>query len=425
MGNGGYDVDHYSIELAVDMDNRSLRGTTTITARATQALSTFNLDFSGLSIRDARVDDRSASFERRGNELTITPGAAVTAGEMFTVAVDYDGVPQPVDDPAVPFAQVGWISTEAGVYVLSEPSGAMSWYPVNNHPTDKASYSFVITVEKPYVVAANGLLRQEIDNGDTITYHWEASDPMASYLATVNIAEFEVMTGSGPNGLPIRNYFPRDSVEQASAAFAPTGEMIKFFSDVLGPYPFEAYGAVVMDANFPGALETQTLSVFGRGALAEGTVAHELAHQWLGNSVSPRTWRDIWLNEGFATYFEALWFEHTRGSNAYDRFMNRSYDSMAAAQLPSPGDPGLDGLFGAAVYQRGAWTLHALRLQIGDELFFDVLREYYQRFEGGNASTSDFAAVAEEVSGQELDGLFEAWLFTPELPPNPRSTVEE
>ena len=419
LGNGGYDVTHYALDLAFDPDSRSINGTTTITAQATQNLSAFNLDFSGLKIGAISVDDHPADFSRTGTELTIRPADILPAGQLFTITVDYSGVPQPIVDPGVPFARVGWITAGSGVFVLSEPSGAMSWYPVNNHPTDKASYTFRITVPKPLLVAANGLLEEKIDNGDTTTFVWEAADPMASYLATVNIAEFKMVTEEGPNGLPIRNFFPLDASLRASEALSPTVAMIEFFSDILGPYPFEAYGVVVMDANFPGALETQTLSVFGRNALREGTVAHELAHQWLGNSVSPATWQDIWLNEGFATYFEALWREHSRGSDLFHSEMSDSYDSIVAAQLPAPGDPSVRGLFGASVYQRGAWTLHALRLQVGDELFFEILRVYYDRFKGGNAGTSDFIAIAEAVSGQDLSDLFDSWLYAAEIPPKP------
>ena len=419
MGNGGYDVLHYTIDLSVDMDSNMITGTTTIKAQATQDLSAFNLDFLGPEISEIMVDDSPVVSSRGGNELTIMLSDALLDGDIFTVTVTYSGIPDPVDDPGVPFAQLGWVVYEPGVFALSHPSGAKSWFPVNNHPTDKATYTFLITVAKPFVVAANGLLAEEIDNGDTTTYVWETKNPMASYLTTVAIAELVVMTEEGPNGLPIRNYFPPDASEEVIAVFRPTADMIEFYSAILGPYPFEAYGVVVMNTDFPAALETQTLSTFGLGALNEETVAHELIHHWFGNSVSLATWQDIWLNEGFAVYFQGLWLEHTDGTDALNDSMNNLYDFMVAEQLSPPGDPSVEGLLSPTVYVRGAWTLHALRLQVGDEVFFYIMRAYYERFQYGNASTGDFIAVAEEVSSQNLGGLFEAWLFADEVPAKP------
>ncbi len=416
LGNGGYDVLHYTIDLIVDMDDNTITGTTTIEARAIQPLRAFNFDFLGLEISEILVNGARANFDRQGGELTIAPASPLMNGDIFTTTVAYSGVPEPVDDPGVSFAQLGWVVYEPGVFTLSEPSGAMSWYPVNNHPTDKATYTFRITAPKPFVVAANGLLQAEIDNGETITYLWQAGDPMASYLATVNIAQFTVLTDVGPDGLPIRNYFPPGARATIIETFKPTADMIAFFSRILGPYPFEAYGVVVMDVDFPAALETQTLSIFGRPLVRENVVAHELIHQWFGNSVSPATWQDIWLNEGFATYFEALWYEHTAGAEAFDKRMGDLYGSMVNQQLPPPGDPSLEGLFGSTVYVRGAWTLHALRLRVGDEVFFDILRAYYERFQNSHAGTSDFIAVAEGVSGQDLADFFADWLFAEKVP---------
>jgi aminopeptidase N len=403
--------------------NNTIAGVTTIDARATDDLSAFNLDFHGLEIGDVMVDGSPASFSRMGDELTVEPLHLLSSGEVFTVAVSYSGVPEPVDDPGVPWPDVGWLHFDDAVYVLSEPSGSMSWFPVNNHPTDKATYTFRLTVDEPYSVAANGLLREEIDGGGTRTYVWEAADPMASYLAAVYIGEFERVLDEGPEGLPIRNYFPPDAAEWTTEPFARTAEMIEFYADLYGPYPFEAYGVLVMDVAFPGALENQTLSAFGEEAVDELIIAHELAHQWFGNSVSVASWPDIWLNEGFATYSEALWLEHAEGPEALEGMMAELHAVMQEmGSDAAPGAPPADDLFHASVYLRGALTLHALRLEVGDEAFFEILRTYYDRFKFGNASTSDFVAVAEEVTGRELDELFDAWLYGEDMPPLPTAS---
>jgi len=417
LGNGGYDSLHYTIDLAVDAETNRLAGTTTILAQATQPLSAFNLDFLGLEIAAIQVNGEAANFQRVGSELTVTPVAAIARGAEFTVTVRYSGIPQPVEDPSVPFAQ-GWMQIGESIVVFSEPSGAMNWYPVNNHPTDKATYTFRITVAKPLVVAANGLLQQQVDNGTTTTYIWEARNPMASYLATVAIGTFVVESEVTTNGLPLRNYFPPNLDQKVSAPFDRTAEMIDYFSSILGPYPFEAYGVVVIDGVLDGYLETQTLSLFDKDPVEEFVVVHELAHQWFGNSISLHRWQDIWLNEGFATYSQALWTEHTQGTRARDEELRWMYREIERRQQPLA-DPSPEGMFDWSTYVRGALTLHALRLAVGDEDFFSILRAYYERFGNGTASTQDFIVLAEEVSGEELDDLFHAWLYATEIPPMP------
>jgi aminopeptidase N len=420
LGNGGYDVLHYTIDLAVDMESGAISGSTTLAMRAIDDLSAFNLDFEALDIASIEVDGQAATYQRDGRELTIVPAEPIRHVMPFTTTVHYSGVPQSVMPESVPIA-IGWIYTGDLVYVVSEPWGAATWYPVNDHPRDKATYTFRITVAKPYVVAANGLLAETIDNGDTRTFVWESRDPMASYLATVNINTFVEQTEEGPNGLPIRNYFPEHLAAKAQEVFAPTVEMLELFEGLFGPYPFEAYGVAVADLPLGFALETQTMSVFGSDlasappSYAEGTVAHELAHQWFGNSVSPANWQDIWLNEGFATYAEWLWYEHRYGPEARDQQVALIYEFVEGT--PPPGTPPPDDLFNQGVYGRGGLTLHALRVRLGDELFFTLLRTYAEQYRNSNASTAEFIALAEQVGQQDLAAFFDAWLYQRELPP--------
>ncbi len=434
LGNGGYDVQHYTIDLAVDMEENSIAGTVTIEANATQDLSVFTLDFAGFEIDEIEVNDAAARYLRVERELFIAPAHPLPEDELFHLEVTYSGVPGEGAGRGGSLFSTGWNRYPGGVFVASEPAGAARWFPTNDHPRDKATYTFRITVPQPYVVAANGLLQEVIEDDKTATYVWSTEYPMASYLATVNIAEFVERTAEGPDGLLIRNYFPVRFADEAEPVFARTGEMIEFFNEIFGPYPFEAYGVVVADTALYFALETQTLSLFGAeivpGALAgeggwtepESVVAHELAHQWFGNSVSPANWQDIWLNEGFATYASALWFEHTEGEAALERIMRGYYRGIAGRGY-TPGDPGAISLFGEGIYPQGAWTLHALRLEVGDETFFDILRAYSEQFRYGNASTGDFIALAEAVSGQDLAALFDAWLFDGDVPPVPEMNL--
>jgi len=418
MGNGGYDAIHYTINLNVDVQKNFVDGTSTMDAQATQTLSSFNLDFHGLDISSVTVNASLADFKRTADELTITPASTLFQGQQFTVVVAYSGTPQAVNDPSFGNNPVGWFDGPSGIFVASEVNGSMGWYPVNNHPTDKATYTFKITAPKPYVVAANGLLKSTTDNGDTKTYLWEESVPMASYLATLEIGDYKIVMQKGPNGLPIRNYFPPTDSAGVTEATNRTSDMIAYYSTVFGPYPFEAYGIVVIPEDLGFALEDQTLSVFGQDMLDEITVAHELSHQWFGDSISLKSWQDIWLNEGFATYAEALWTEHKNGKAAGDKYMRGLYDQ--AQSDSAPGKPAVADLFSQSVYYRGAWVLYALRLKVRDETFFKILHEYYARYAGKSASSSDFIAVAQEVSGQDLKSFFNDWLYSDQMPPLPQ-----
>lgn len=422
MGNGGYDVLHYTLDLTADVDARTLSGAATIEAQAAQELARFNLDFEGYTISEVTVNGAPAAYERAPGELIITPAEALDAGESFTVMVRYSGAPGDNFSPYEPLYAQGWTFYEGGALVAGEPGGASGWYPVNMHPLDKATYTFRITVDEPYEVAANGTLIEAVDNGSTQTFTWASRDPIASYLVTVAVGLWDEQSTVSAGGVPVRSYFAEGIPESTRANFARLPEMIDVYADLFGPYPFEACGVVVHDLDLGFALETQTLVVFGSGFNDEGVISHEIAHQWFGDGVSPASWPDIWLNEGFATYASTLWNEHLYGPQATEDEMRSTYAFLAAFSEGSTlriGDPGPDRMFDGLVYVRGAMTLHALRARVGDEAFFTILRTYYERYRNASARTADFIAVAEEVSGQALDQFFDAWLYQPELPDIP------
>ncbi len=428
FGNGGYDVAHYTLDITVnDVATSDLTAIVTIEAKAIQDLSSFNLDFIGFEIDEITVNGETAEFSRKGQELTIHPLKPLAENESFTVVIQYNGSPEEMQSVALP-VQTGWVTVDGGSFVLSEPDGSANFYPVNDHPLDKAGYTFRVTVPEPFEAAANGLLTETTDNGGTTTFVFETRDPMASYLATINIDEFDIETMESENGIPIRNYYSTGLSEDVRKPFARQGEMLVYFSDIFGAYPFEVYGSLVMDTEFGAALENQTLSIFGMDMIdvedtesTELIVAHELAHQWFGDSLSVADWSDIWLNEGFATYSEGLWIEHTSGREALDEWIKSQYNDVVENQkyYPAPGNPPADDLFNGGVYVWGGLTLHALRLEVGDEVFFDILRTYFDRYQGGNATTDDFIAAAEEVSGKELTEFFDSWLYSENIPPIP------
>lgn len=423
LGNGGYDAQHYTLDIDVDMETNTLYATVTIQAMATQALSRFNLDFGGFTIHEVRVDGSVATYQRERRELIITPVTPIAANAPFEVIVAYSGIPRRgLNIEQMPFAG-GWTRYNGGVYVASEPDGASLWYPVNDHPIDKATYTIIITVAKPFVVAANGTLQSVQDEGNQRTYIWNSSDRIASYLVTVNISHFERQDDTVVDGVPIRNYFPSANHNAGVRAFSQQADMLRLFNQTFAPYPFEAYGAVVANTSLAFALETQTLSLFGRDIMSSNrensmVIAHEMAHSWYGNSISVKTWRDIWLNEGFATYAQVLWMEEWIGREDTLAMLDRWYDAMKDRPM-TIGDPGARNLFAGQVYVRGAWTLHALRLRVGDDTFFAILHMYHNRHADGNAEIADFIAIAGQVSGQDLSEFFRAWLYTPEMPPKP------
>ncbi|HUF38092.1 MAG TPA: M1 family metallopeptidase [Anaerolineales bacterium] len=518
MGNGGYDVTKYTLELVVDPAGRQVEAIVTIEAVSLHDLSAFNLDFAGPDIVSLLVNGKAADHSREGGELKITPAEPIPSGAHFVTEVEYAGDPAASTEGSVVARESSWIWYGDGSFVAGEPAGASGWYPVNEHPLDKALYEIIVVVPEPYMVAANGVLIQTTSIDGTSTFHWISDDPIAPYLVTVNIAEFDLIMEVTPEGVTIRNYFAEGVSGNTRAQFDVQAEMLAFFIDRFGPYPYDAYGVVVHDLNLGFALETQTLSVFGSSFVNETVISHELAHQWFGNSVSLSGWDDIWLNEGFATYASLLWAEHVYGAFTLEREIERMYAAIAPGMpvytvsrleliealsglplegvvidrtlagealtvllsgaltdeqiepllaehpetfdravilelieaapftdvavsaekidaflalldlsefssgtgpYPPPGDPGPDNLFSGSVYQRGALTLHALRLAVGDEDFNRILQIYVERFAHANTTTADFIAIAEEVSGMDLDAFFDAWLYESDLPDIP------
>lgn len=419
-GNGGIDVQHYDLALtytppAADPAplEGALSGVATIDLVATADLDRFNLDLRGLTATAVLVGGKKASFDQVQNELRISPRPKLKTGQSTTVVVTYGGTTiRPTD---IEGALYGWVTTRDGAMVVSEPDGSATWFPVNDHPTDKATYSFDITVPDGLVAVANGLLEGSSSVGGTTTWSWDAPDPMAAYLATATVGDFTIQQYTAPDGTPIIDAIDPSRLGAPVAALALTGEMITFFSEKFGPYPFVSYGAIVDDDSVGYALETQTRSFFSRNA-REGTVAHELAHQWMGDHVSPGRWADIWLNEGWATYAQWIWSDYRGGDSAEENFSAVLNDSDPEFWTTVLADPGPLGLFADPVYDRGAALLHALRGEVGDAAFWQIAQTWVQRYGGGTATTADFIALSEEVSGEDLGDFFQVWAYDPVKP---------
>jgi aminopeptidase N len=415
-GNGGYDVRNYRLEVSYDPTTKDFEGRATIRARAVQALSRFNLDLRGFFDVDAvMVGGVPAEVARDGQELMITPARPLPAGRAFAVTVRYSGTPQAVVDPDGSIE--GWIPTADGAFVVGEPQGAPGWFPANDNPRDKATFDIRVTVPAGVTAVANGRLVSKITRKGTTTWSWRAGDPMAPYLATATLGTFSLTT-SDVDGIP--SYVAVDPSQEAAAApaLATLPDILRYFTGLIGPYPFDTVGAIVDDAPEVGyALESQTRPVFDR-APDDVTLAHELVHQWFGDSVSLTVWPDIWLNEGFATYGEWLWQEHTGAATAQARF-DALYATPAEDPfwtVPPTGLAGPADLFAGPVYERGAMALQALRAKVGDDAFFAILRAWYAENRNGNVTTDDFTELAERVSDMDLAAFFDAWLVQPVKP---------
>jgi aminopeptidase N len=422
-GNGGYDVASYDLELDYTPKTNRLVGRAVIDAAATIDLDRFNLDFrKPLKVSAVSVDGAAATFEQPSPELVITPAARVPTGSRFTVEIAYRGNPKPVKDPDGSFE--GWVATKDGSFAPNEPQGSPSWYPCNDYPTDKATFTFAITVPEGIEAVSNGTFQGKSRAGDTTTWRWAEDQPMATYLATVATGNFKITRSEDPPapGLFAVDPAMRRRAEKPKRALKPldrTPRITGYLAEQFGPYPFDALGGIVDRVpKIPYALETQSRPAYTE-VPGTGLVVHEMAHQWYGNSVTLSSWPDIWLNEGFATFAEWLYVEDHGGPSARkifdDRyeFPNRNDDLWR----PPPGNPGgPKHLFSDSIYTRGAMTLQALREKVGNGVFFTILRAWASEHAYGNVTTDDFIALAERESGRELDEFFRTWLYEPEKP---------
>ncbi|NUR74430.1 MAG: M1 family metallopeptidase [Hamadaea sp.] len=420
-GNGGFDVQTYDLAIKLTADG-SIEGVATLTAKATAALQQFNLDLRGLKVAGVQVGADPATFSRDGDELVIRPKVALTSGSAFTTIIRYAGKPSEIS--SLTLGQTGFRRINGVEYMAGEPESASTWFPVNDHPSDKAKYTMSFTVPEGEEVISNGVLAGKQSAGGWTTWKWQVGSPMASYLSTFAVGDLRTVE-STHNGKPVRIAIAKTITgSQVEAAVAKTPEICDYFEQYFGAYPFEAYGAIVVDDPELGfSLETQTRPIYPASMVDNGdrggVVAHELAHQWFGDSVSVKQWADIWLNEGFATYAQWMWQEHAGGPTVSGQFESQYRNEFSPIWRTPPAAPGASKVFSSSVYQRGGMALHALRLKVGDEKFFSILRTWAAEKRDGNGTTSEFQAVAERISGQSLQALFQDWLYDTDRPAHP------
>lgn len=424
LGNAGIDVQHVDLDLTIDHEAGTLSGTATLTIRATyHDLGTFSLDAHLLDVTRVTVDGQDAAFVTKTHKLVIDLPQPVAFGTEFTVAIDYSAAPTPYRSAYLPFFDIGMFFRNGQVATLNEPDGAQTWFPCNDHPSDRATYDIRLSVVAPLVAVSNGELVETTDHDDgTSTFHWTMRAPMATYLVIVAVANYVPVGQAAPDGTPITHYVYAGQEQAASQVFSYTDDALEHFATLFGPYPFDRYGHVVVPEHGM-ALETQTMTTMPDTLLSSSELGafnimvHELAHQWFGNTVSLATWSDIWLNEGFATYAEWLASEYRFGEQAALAARSASEQALISDGRTTPLiDPAPEELLSFASYHKGAWLLHMLRRELGDEMFFTVLRAYVQTYRDMPADSLGFWLLAEEVSGQELAPFFEQWLLQGGVP---------
>jgi aminopeptidase N len=415
-GDRGYDAQHYDVHLAYQPSKETLVASTEMTATARRRLTRFSLDLRGLRVTAVNVNGERARTSRGEDKLQIVPATPIGPGQTFTALISYRGRPQTITDPDG--SQEGWYPTPDGALAVGEPVGTKAWLPCNNIPTDKASFEIDLTVPARLTGVANGQLIGVRREGARKTFEWRESQPMSTYLAVVDIGRGKLLHETIA-GLPSWSFVDSTIAKSSRRPLAKLAEIIRFESKAFGPYPFDAAGSIVDNAPGLGyALETQTRPIYAF-APDVPTIVHETAHQWFGDSVGLERWPDIWLNEGFATWTEWFYAEH-HGKRTARQIFRQLYSVPASSTAfwdPPSGDPGSPKfLFATSTYIRGGMALEALRLRIGTPKMLRLLRRWVHEHRHASASTHEFVALAERISGQHLHRFFALWLYRPGKP---------
>ncbi len=408
------DILHYDLEIDLFPEKKFLKGIASITGVVKEpGMDRIDLNFyDNLKIKELSLYNKIAEYENKETRLTVFTDGEIQ--DTFILRIEYEGTPKRAGLSAFVF---GEIDGQSLVYNLNEPSYASTWFPCNDLPSDKVLLDIKITNDSSQTSVSNGILINKYLDNNRMTYHWKTVYPISTYLICLYSSRYfsfedKYISASGDT-MPIHYYVLAKHVKEAEVDFKATPKMIEVFSKTFGEYPFikEKYGIAEFLWQM-GAMEHQTITGIGSNFVSgknyfEDVYVHELAHHWWGNAVGPATWKDIWLNEGFATYSEAIYAEAVSDKSALQSTMLSKYADDFTGTLYDPGK----NLFSSKVYDKGAWVLHMLRWELGDSVFFKILREYFEAYKYKSASTLDFISVCEQVSKKDLKKFFDQWVF--------------
>ncbi|WP_104137388.1 M1 family metallopeptidase [Arthrobacter sp. ZGTC131] len=421
-GTDAYRVVRYELDLDYKLASNRLNGRAVLHAVAARRTSAVVLDMTGLRALKIQLNgSRVRRFTQRAEQLVVHCEQDLEAGTEFTLDIRYEGNPSPRRGL---WGDVGWEELTDGVLVAGQPNGAPSWFPCNDHPRNKASYRISVTTDAGYRAVCNGLLVEHTTRSSRQTWVYEQAEPMATYLATVQIGRYELLTLPASGGVAQFAAVPATLTHSALAGLTRQADMMRTFVSCFGPYPFQEYTVVVTEDELEIPLEAQSLSILGRNHLrpdweSQRLIAHELSHQWFGNSLTASTWSDIWLHEGFACYAEWIWSEEAGIMSVQARAAAAWRRLRSSLQNLLVGDPGPRLMFDDRVYKRGALALHALRMACGDMAFFTLLQEWTRTRSHGSVSTAEFILTADRVTGLDSESVLHPWLYEEALPAMP------
>ena len=419
-GSTAFTVSRYELDLDYRVATNRLAGTARLHTRVCAASSRLDLDLAApLRVSKVRVNGRTARFTHRGGRLAVSLESPAPVGSALIVEVGYSGSPRPSRGP---WGAVGWEELDDGVIVAGQPDGAPTWFPCNDHPRHKASFAVTVTTEPDYEVIANGRCVRHERRGSRVRWVFDQPEPTPTYLATLQIGRYVRLDLRG--SVKQRAFVPSDLKSRFKHDFGRQPRMMELFESLFGPYPFAGYTVVVTHDRLEIPLEAQGMSVFGSNHVGgrradERLVAHELSHQWFGNSVTALGWQHIWLHEGFACYAEWLWAEHA-GDDSADGLARRHWARLLWLEQDLViADPGPDAMFDDRLYKRGALTLHALRLTVGDDRFFAMLRDWTTGHRHASVTTRDFIDTVHRHDRGVPESFWRDWLYSSALPKLP------
>ncbi|MDH6135564.1 aminopeptidase N [Kitasatospora sp. MAA4] len=438
LGNTGYDALRYDLDFVYRATTRTVDATAAVTARSLRPLSGFELDALGLDVHSVQVDGQPARFSLHDEKLAVTPASPVQSGTVMTVQVQYTA------DPRAALPHSGWVPTSDGFAIAGQPDSAHTVFPCNDHPSDKADFTIRVTAPDELYGVANGSLTGTTEQQGQTTRTYTSRDPMATELVQVSVGHYTVRDRPGPAGVRLRDVVPTARAADLEPALALTPGQLDWLQQRLGPFPLESYGLLPVNTDDPEAfgftgLETQTLTLYKPNFLRQSESAigshmmHELTHSWFGDSVTPQSWADLWLNEGHADYYGLLYryergWADSLGLTSFEARMKDTYakgDQWRHDSGPVAAPDAAD-LFDSQRYLGGVLVLYALRQKVGEADFQRIEQTFLQRHRNGTASTQDYIAIASEVSGQDLSGFLTDWLYgtrTPPMPGHPEWTV--